>query len=65
MPVSIWKELIIYLPPIAVVLLVVIWWLFKSIERRDKLLSDGLAENTKILTTLTTLIDVMVHGGQR
>lgn len=69
----IWMELIkIAQDPVYIILLLIIGamlmairQLFKIIDRKDKLISEWinqLGENSKILTKLTTLIEILVYG---
>ena len=69
----IWMELVkIVGDPVSIVFLLVIGalllairQLFKIIDRKDKLISEWieqLGENSKTLTKLTTLIEILVYG---
>lgn len=60
-----WAEIFQYIPPTNVALLVVIIWLFRCLERKDKMLNDlGLliGENSQTMCKLSTLISVLVNG---
>jgi len=69
----VWMELIkIVGDPVYIILLLIVGamllairQLFKIIDRKDKLISkwiEELGENSKILTKLTTLIEILVYG---
>lgn len=69
----VWMELIkIVGDPVYIILLLIVGGmllairqLFKIIDRKDKLISkwiEELGENSKILTKLTTLIEILVYG---
>jgi uncharacterized membrane protein YqiK len=57
------------------VLFVVIWWLFRMIDRRDQItidltksidgLKEQMGKNREVQSSLLTMIEVMVYGQQR
>ena len=58
-----WSEIFQYIPATNVALLVVIIWLFRCLEKKDKMLTslgDQVHENSNATCKLSALISVMV-----
>jgi hypothetical protein len=60
-----WTEILTLLPPTSIALLVVIIWLFKCLERKDKMVQELgilISANSEATCKLSTLVSILVSG---
>jgi hypothetical protein len=60
-----WTEILTLIPPTNIALLIVIIWLFRCIDRKDKMvqeLGNLISSNSEATCKLSTLISVLVNG---
>ena len=60
-----WTEIITIIPPTNVALLIVIIWLFRAAERKDRMvqeLGNLISANSEAVCKLSTLISILVSG---
>ena len=60
-----WTEIITIIPPTNVALLIVIIWLFRAMERKDRMvqkLGNLISANSEAVCKLSTLISILVSG---
>ena len=60
-----WTEILTLIPPTNIALLVVIIWLFRCLERKDKMvqeLGNLISANSEATCKLSAFISVLVNG---
>jgi hypothetical protein len=60
-----WTEILVLIPPTNLALLVVIIWLFRCLERKDKMvqeLGSLISANSEATCKLSTLVSILVNG---
>ena len=60
-----WTEIFQYIPPTNVALLVVIIWLFRCLDKKDKMVQEMgslISGNSEAVGKLSTLISILVSG---
>ena len=60
-----WTEIFQYIPPTNVALLIVVIWLFRCLEKKDKMVQEMgslISGNSEAVGKLSTLISILVSG---
>lgn len=58
-------DILKYIPPTNIALLLVIFWLFRCIEKKDKLLQELgnlIHRNTDVTNNLASLVSILIQG---
>ena len=60
-----WAEILALIPPTNIALLVVVIWLFRCLEKKDKMvqeLGNLISANSEATCKLSTLVSILVSG---
>ena len=60
-----WTEILQIIPPTNIALIIVIIWLFRVVERKDRMvqeLGNMISANSEAVCKLSTLISILVSG---